>query len=69
MLCVTQVMSFLAGYFPIVLHVINTLKNFRSRWEKLASTFLFLHCGLLEDCSEAGHWSGSMSGCLFSGVA
>lgn len=54
MLCLTQMMSFLAGYSPTVLHVINTLKNFRSRWEKLASTLLFLHCGLLEACSEAG---------------
>lgn len=34
-------MTFLAGYYPRILHVINTLKNFRSRREKSASALAF----------------------------
>lgn len=47
-------MNFLAGYYPRILHIINTLSNFRPSWENFASPSVFLHCGCWKPVDRQG---------------
>lgn len=49
----------MAGYYPRILHVINTLKNFRSRREKSASTLAFFLLWAVGSLLRRGPGAGS----------
>lgn len=60
-----QVMNFLAGYYSRILHIINTINNFRPRGENFASPLVSLRCGCWKPVDREGAETGPMSGCLF----